>query len=289
MDVVERLDVEHLTSAVGSLVHGLDLTRPQPADIVQALRHLVATRGVVFLRDQMLSDQQYWSFAGQFGVPLKAEVTGTREDRATDLMTASLTRSRHSTAVWHSDTTSLAAPPWATVLRAVSPPAFGGDTCWSSTRAAWDALSEPVKRLLDGTHAVHSIRPTYARMLDYAAGFEAQYRPLHPEETVHPVVLVHPETGEKALYVSESFSTRIVELTPPESEAVLPMLFRHIARPEFTVRWKWRANDIAFWDNRSAQHFAVPDYTAERVMQRIVLQGAPPEQLPPGPVVEPAR
>ncbi|MBU6269220.1 MAG: TauD/TfdA family dioxygenase [Sphingomonadales bacterium] len=286
MDVIERVGVEHLTTHVGSVVTGLDLAQPLPADTVAMLRNLIATRGVVFFRDQALTDAQYWNFTARFGVPLKAEVTGSRQDSAADLMTASLTRSRHSTAVWHSDTTSLAAPPWATILRAVSPPDVGGDTCWASTTAAWDGLSDPVRRMLEGTHAVHSIRPTYARMLDYAAGFEAQYRPLHPEETVHPVVLLHPETGRRALYVSESFCTRIVELSPPESDAVLPMLFRHIARPEFTVRWKWRANDIAFWDNRSAQHFAVPDYTADRVMQRIVLQGAPPAELPPGPIAE---
>ena len=283
MDVIERIGVEPVATHVGAVITGLDLTRPLSAETVAFLRRTLAERGVLFFRGQSLSNEQYWDFTARFGVPLKAEVDGSAKDRASDLMTASLTPSRHATAVWHADTTSLAEPPWATVLRAVAPPAYGGDTCWSNCAAAWEALSAPVQRMLDGAHCVHSIRPTYARMLDYAPLYEAQYAPLHAEEQVHPVVLAHPETGRKALYVSESFATRIVELSPPESAAVLPMLFQHIARPEFTMRWHWQANDIAFWDNRSAQHFAVPDYTAARVMQRIVLKGAAPGQPAPGP------
>ena len=90
------------------------------------------------------------------------------------------------------------------------------------------------------------------------------------------MVLTHPENGRKTLFINEAFTTRIVEMSPAESAAVLQVLFHHIGKPEFTVRWKWRPNDVAFWDNRSTQHFAVPDYPGGRVMQRIVLQGVRP-------------
>jgi taurine dioxygenase len=164
----------------------------------------------------------------------------------------------------------------ATALRAVQPTPYGGDTCWSSMYAAWEGLSEPMRAMLDGLTAVHSIQPTLDRMGQYSPRYLDNYAPRHAPEQVHPVVLTHPETGRKALYVNESFTTRIVELSAAESAALLTMLFRHIEKPDFTMRWKWTANDVAFWDNRCAQHYAVPDYSASRVMQRIVLAGVRP-------------
>lgn len=278
------ITLERVTSSIGAVIGGLDLRQPLPAATVAFLRRALVEHGVIFFRDQPLTDEQYWSFTQFFGIPLKDEATGTDRDRAEDLMTADMAPSRHATAVWHADTSSLAAPPWATALRAVQPTAVGGDTCWSSMYAAWEALSEPMRRMLDGLTAVHSIQPTYDRMLANAPLFEAKYAPLHARDQIHPVVLTHPDTGRKALYVSECFTTRIVELSPAESTSVLSMLFRHVERPEFCMRWKWSANDIAFWDNRCVLHYAVPDYESGRIMQRIVFQGARPGERPPPPV-----
>jgi taurine dioxygenase len=142
--------------------------------------------------------------------------------------------------------------------------------------AAWDALTEPMQRMLDGLTAVHTVDLTVERMRDSGAAFESSYSARNARQQVHPVVLVHPESRRKALYVNESFVTRIVELDRLESRTVLDFLFRHVERPDFVVRWKWTANDIAFWDNRAVQHYAVPDYTTARRMQRIVLAGAKP-------------
>jgi alpha-ketoglutarate-dependent taurine dioxygenase len=267
-----------VTTNAGAVVHDIDLREPLSREAVRLIRRAVGERGVLFFRNQELDAESFWNFTAQFGIALKDETTGTAENRANDLMTVDFAPARHSTAVWHSDTTSLATPPWATILRCVQPTAVGGDTCWSSMTAAWDALSEPMRHMLDGLTAVHSVQPTYDRMLHYRPLFEAQYAPRHPPEQVHPVVLAHPVTGRKVLYVNESFTTRIVELSLPESAAVLSMLFRHIEKPDFCVRWKWSANDIAFWDNRAAQHYAVPDYESGRIMQRIVLQGGRPGQ-----------
>jgi taurine dioxygenase len=285
MDRASDITVERVTTSVGAVIGGLDLREPLAPETVALLRRALVERGVIFFRDQELTNDQFWAFTAQFGIPLKDETTGTDQNRPSDLMTADFALSRHATAVWHADTTSLAAPPWATVLRAVRPTEVGGDTCWSSLYAAWEALSEPMRGMLDGLTAIHSIQPTFDRMLDYAAGFEAQYLPRHAREQTHPVVLTHPETGRKALYVSESFTTRIIELSPSESAAVLAMLFRHIEKPDFGMRWRWSAYDLAFWDNRCVQHYAVPDYERDRIMQRICLQGRRPGEagLPPQP------
>jgi alpha-ketoglutarate-dependent taurine dioxygenase len=277
-----KIAVHPITSAVGAVIEGVDLRQALAADDAAAVRQAWLEHGVLFFRDQDVTLEQFWAFMERFGQPQKEEVTGTDRDKATDVQTADMAPVRHTTAVWHADTTSMAQPPMATALRAVNVPRFGGDTCWSSMYAAYAALSEPMQRMLDALTAVHSIEPTYDRMKSYAQYFVAKYSERHAAEQVHPVVLTHPETGRKALYVSESFTTRIVELSPAESRSVLDMLFRHIGSPCFSMRWKWSANDVAIWDNRCVQHFAVPDYESTRTMQRIVLAGV----RPGGPALE---
>jgi taurine dioxygenase len=271
--------IERITGTVGAIVGGVDLREDLPAETVAAVRQTLLDHGVIFFHDQNLTMEQFWGFMEKFGVPQKEESTGTDHDRPEDVQTGDLSYTRHATAVWHADTTSLAEPPIATALRAVQVPPVGGDTCWSSMVAAWEALSAPMKRMLDGLTAVHTVDLTVTRMREYGARFEAAYSQRNAREQVHPVVLTHPETGRKALYVNESFVTRIVELEPLESAAMLSFLFRHVERPDFIMRWKWKPNDLAFWDNRAVQHYAVPDYTETRLMQRIVLAGVKPGEV----------
>ena len=287
MNAASQVTIRKLTSSVGAVIGGIDMRAPMPAESVALVRKALTDNGVIFFPTQNLTIEQFWDFTRYFGQPLKEEATGTDHDVAQDVRTADMSPSRHATAVWHADTTSLATPPWGSALRAVQVPEFGGDTCWSSMYATWDALSEPMQRMLDGLTAVHSVQPTLDRMKHYAQFYEPVYRALHADEQIHPVVLTHPESGRKALYVSESFTTRIVELDRLESQAVLAMLFRHVERPDFTVRWKWTPGDVAFWDNRAVQHYAVPDYSTTRVMQRIVLKGMRPGDETPVPVAGP--
>lgn len=276
MNAASDISVDRITGNIGAAIGGIDLREALPAETVAALRQLLLDHGVIFFRGQDIDADQYWRFMECFGVPLKEESTGTENDTAKDVMIGNMSKSRHGTAVWHADTTSLAKPPIATALRAVEVPPFGGDTCWSSMYAAWEALSEPMQRMLGGLTAVHSVAPTIARMRELGGAFEQAYTARNAPEQVHPVVLVHPESGRKALYVNESFVTRIVELDRLESRSVLDFLFRHVERPDFALRWHWTAGDLAFWDNRGVQHYAVPDYTATRRMQRIVLAGVKP-------------
>ncbi len=279
MNTPGNISVQRITGTIGAVVSEVDLREALPPETIAAVRQALLDHGVIFFRGQDIDMAQYWAFMEEFGVPQKEESSGTDKDTAADVMTGDMSITRHGTAVWHADTTSLAMPPIATALRAVEVPPFGGDTCWSSMYAAWDALSLPMQRMLDGLTAVHSVDATVERMGEYGSMFESSYSLRNARQQVHPVVLIHPESGRKALYVNESFVTRIVELDRLESRALLDFLFRHVERPDFIMRWKWSPGDIAFWDNRGVQHYAVPDYTATRLMQRIVLAGVKPGEV----------
>jgi taurine dioxygenase len=271
--------VRRLTGSVGAVLEGYDLRRPlSPADIA-AVRKALVEHGVIFLRGQDLTEDELLGFMSGFGTPLASAYS---EPGAAAYVTAgNLTPTRYSTAVWHADVTWIAAPPIATALRAVRLPPVGGDTCWMSTEAAYDALSEPFRRMLEGLTAVHSMQPTLDREPALVGSLDKGPAGAVPQ-SVHPVVRVHPETGRKGLYVNECSTVRIVELSPSEGAAVLAVLFAHIRSPEFTMRWHWRLDDVALWDNRNTQHFAVPDYIEPRVLQRAEIAG----EVPLGPATQ---
>ncbi|MNZ79145.1 Alpha-ketoglutarate-dependent taurine dioxygenase [compost metagenome] len=183
-------------------------------------------------------------------------------------------------AIWHTDVTFLETPALGAVLAAKQVPAYGGDTLWASGIAAFEALSKPLQTLLDGLTATHDIGKSFPQERFGATDADLarleQARRDHPPR-VHPVVRTHPVTGRKALFVSDGFTTRINELEPAESRALLDLLFAHASHPEFTVRWRWQANDVAFWDNRVTQHYATDDYRPQRrVMHRATILGDRP-------------
>ena len=276
MKSTAQFTVEQLTSSCGAIVHGIDVSQPQTPEQVAFIRQALLDHGVIFFRGQEFTTQQHWDFGKQFGIPLKDEASGTPENTAADVQAADLGPTRNSTAVWHADTTSLTRPPWGATLRPMKLPDVGGDTCFSSAQAAYEALSEPWQRMLEGLTAVHHVDALMERMGDFGPAYAESFLSNNPSSEVHPVVLTHPETGRKAIYVNEAFTTRIVELEPAESKAVLQMLFRHMESPRFTLRWRWTLGDMVFWDNRSVQHYAVPDYESGRVMERIVFLGTRP-------------
>jgi len=278
MSEVANVSCQQLTSSVGALLDGFDLRRALTPDEVKYIRQAVLDHGVVFFHEQDLTNEQMHAFVSNFGVPVP-EPFAEPSMRPQDPVSASdLGKTKRTTAVWHTDTTFVPDPPLGTALRAVKLPPVGGDTCWSSMYAAYDALSERMQQFLDGLTAVHSIVPVLARFGAAGAALDgrADSAQVFGRQNVHPVIRVHPETGRKALFVNEGWTTRIVELEEAESAAVLRLLFEHVKSPDFNMRWKWKPNDLAFWDNRSVQHYAVPDYTGERVMQRVVLQGDVP-------------
>jgi len=166
------------------------------------------------------------------------------------------------------------------VLSAKQLPAYGGDTLWASGIAAFEALSRPLQTLLDGLTATHDFTRSFpverfgSTPQDLARWEETRRR--NPPLS-HPVIRTHPVSGRKALFVNDGFTTRINELEPAESEAILKLLFAHGTRPEFTIRWRWQENDVAMWDNRVTQHYAVDDYRPQRrVMHRATILGDVP-------------
>jgi taurine dioxygenase len=157
---------------------------------------------------------------------------------------------------WHSDVTCSPTPPMAAMLQMVIAPPVGGATHWASMTAAYDALDDDTKQRIDGLHALH----------------RSWWQPV--QETVHPVVRTHPESGRKVLFVNGIFTKKIVELDAAESDALLQQLLAHATRDEFTVRHDWRSGDIAFWDNRSTQHRVDNDFgTARRRGHRVAIDG----------------
>jgi taurine dioxygenase len=268
------LEVQPVTPLVGAVISGVDLRSTLAPGTVHAIRDALLAHGVVFFRQQELTRDQMRAFVSNFGTPIPEPFSPG--DAVDPVGEADLQATKRATAVWHSDTTFVTEPPSLTALRAISLPAVGGDTCWGNMYAAYDALSEPLRIMLDGLSAVHSVYPVMHRMGLAGNSHAAYSTPIHGTENIHPVIRVHPETGRKALFVSESWTTRIVELHPAESDHLLALLFEHVKSPDFTMRWRWTPNDVAVWDNRSVQHYAVPDYTSPRVMQRVVLAGDRP-------------
>jgi taurine dioxygenase len=256
-------------------MEGVDLREALAPGTVSSLRRALLDHGVIFFHNQDLNAAQMKAFAAQFGSPIPEPFAQAEKD-AEPVAQSNFGVTKRATCVWHTDTTFVTEPPSLTVLRAVRPPDFGGDTCWASMYAAYDTLSEPLRRMLDGLTAVHSMIPVLQRMGSLANGRAQLNERTHGVEHIHPVVRVHPETRRKALFVNEGWTTRIVELEPAESAQVLALLFEHVKSPDFAMRWHWTANDLALWDNRAVQHYAVPDYSGERIMQRVVLAGDRP-------------
>ena len=276
MESLTELRVRPITPAVGAVIEGADLARPLPPHDVTSIRHALVERGVVFFRGQDLSDAQMHAFAAQLGEPMPEPFANASLQGATPVTTGDLEKSKFATAVWHSDTSFVPEPPTFTALRAVTLPECGGDTCWASMYAAYEALSAPLRAMLDGLSGVHSIAPVLRRMAAQHAADHQDNAATWGREHTHPLVRVHPETGRRALFYNEGWVTRIPELTQAESDHLLALLREHVKAPEFAMRWQWRENDVAIWDNRCVQHYAVPDYATPRVMQRVVTRGERP-------------
>jgi alpha-ketoglutarate-dependent taurine dioxygenase len=267
------LDVRPLTPVVGAVAGGVDLRTPLEPEVVQAIQSAVLEHGVVFFREQDLSREQMLDFMANFGTPCMdpfAVVDQPVPAEATIVDMPTLAYSP-ATAVWHIDSSLAAEPASLIALRAIELPPIGGDTCWASMVAAYDALSSPLQRFLDGLTAEHSAYKVLPLMEGAGYGFLQE-----DMRNVHPVVRVHPETGRKALFANELWTERIVELRPDEGANLLAFLFQHVKNPAFSIRWQWHKHDLALWDNRSFAHYAVNDYRTNRVMQKSLLAGDRP-------------
>lgn len=275
-----KLHITPISPALGARVTGIDLSQPLSASQHRELEQALLQYQVLFFRDQPLEPSEQARLASHFGdLHIHPIYPNVPEQREILVLDTAFTDVRDN-ALWHTDVTFLPTPAMGAILAAKQVPSYGGDTLWASNTAAYDALSEPLKVLLNGLTATHDIAqsfPTerFASTLEDQARFEETKR-RHPPQS-HPVIRTHPVTGRKSLFVSEGFTTRINELSAAESQAILKLLFSHSTQPQFTVRWQWQQSDVAFWDNRVTQHYAVDDYRPQRrVMHRATVLGDVP-------------
>jgi taurine dioxygenase len=284
----ESVTVTPLSAHIGAQIDGVDLTKPlRPFEVAQIRSALLKWR-VVFFREQHLTHAQQVAFSAHFGTltvghPVFGHVEGHPElysiakfRKATRFEGEALTRPWTG---WHTDVTAAVNPPFASILRGVVIPPYGGDTQWTNLVAAYERLSPTLRSFVDTLRGIHRFAPpTGAQATDIYQQAVRQTALV----SEHPLVRVHPETGERALYVSPSFLKQIVGVTPRENLALLELLWEHVTRPEFTVRFKWEAGSLAFWDNRSTAHLApvdIFDLDFDRQLYRTTLVG----DIPVGP------
>ena len=274
------LNITPLSPALGALVGGIDLRQPLSDANQQAIEQALLDHQVLFFRAQPIEPRQQAAFAARFGdLHIHPIYPNIPEQPEVLVLDTAVTDVRDN-AIWHTDVTFLETPALGAVLAAKQLPAYGGDTLWASSSAAFEALSKPLQRLLDSLTASHDFTRSFPleRFGNTPEALERYHevQRRHPPVT-HPVVRTHPVTGRKGLFVNEGFTTRINELEPTESDALLRFLFAHSTRPEFSIRWRWQENDVAFWDNRITQHYAVDDYRpTRRVMHRATILGDKP-------------
>ena len=274
------LTVTPISSALGAEIDGVDLTQPLSLEQRDAIEQALLQHQVIFFKNQVITPQQQARFAANFGdLHIHPIYPNVPEQPEVLVLDTAVTDVRDN-AVWHTDVTFLPTPAMGAVLSAKQLPAFGGDTLWASGIAAFEGLSKPLQRLLDGLTATHDFTKSFPleRFGSTPEDFARwdQTRKNNPPLS-HPVIRTHPVSGRKSLFVNEGFTTRINELSEAESEAILKLLFAHATRPEYTIRWRWQQTDVAFWDNRVTQHYAVDDYRPNRrVMHRATILGDAP-------------
>ena len=262
-------------------VSGVDLASPLDNQTFSEIHQAFNQHLVLFFRDQHLTPEQHLAFGKRFG-PLNQHpyVAGMPDYPDIIEIIKVPEEKRNWGGQWHADLTCLEKPPLGSILYAREVPPYGGDTLFSNMYLAYESLSDGMRAMLDGLVGVHeSGEPK---------GFSEGYRRMHPRagiacSTEHPVVRTHPKTGRKALYVNGDYTHRFKDMTVEESQPLIKFLFVHAARPEFTCRFRWQRNSVAFWDNRCIHHHAVSDYHAgsiprgaRRHMHRVTIAGDRP-------------
>jgi alpha-ketoglutarate-dependent taurine dioxygenase len=284
--VAARVEVRPVTPRIGAVIDGVDLAAELPDDVVVSIRTALLAHRVVFFRDQHLDGGGQVRFARRLGPLTLAHPTlpsSSEDPTLYDLDSLTGSAANH----WHTDVTFVQQPPTFSVLRAIVIPEIGGDTLWANTVAAYQDLRPSIRAMADQLRAIHTNGQDYGRV-DVAASKGL----LSPEqlehirsfvsivyESEHPVVRIHAETDERAL-LTGGFAQRLVGHNSAESVDILRTLQAYITRPENTVRWHWREGDVAIWDNRSTQHYAIYDYgKRHRQVQRVTTAGITPVGL----------
>ncbi len=261
--------VTRLCPTIGAEIGGIDLRDPLSPAMQKRIRALLVEYKVLFFRDQTIDREHQLSFATKFGL-VEAYDSGLNVKGYREIVRieAGSGIPKIPTNTWHTDASFMAKPSMGAVLRAIEIPEVGGDTLFADMAAAYDGLPETIKKDIDGLVAVHDGRKTPEEK-DYDAEWYESHTSKFPSAE-HPVVTLHPESGRKILYVNSRYTTAIKGLPKRDADQLLDYLCSKAAIPEYQVRFKWRVGSIAFWDNRSTQHYASADYgNAIRRMERI--------------------
>ncbi|WP_148714496.1 TauD/TfdA dioxygenase family protein [Chitinolyticbacter meiyuanensis] len=288
-----RLALRPLTPVIGAEVSGIDLRQPLDADTVAELQAAINRWKVLFFRDQPISDEDHLRLGRYFGPLTPAHPIADGLESHPEIWerhASEYKKHRPDLGIptskpprdykgWHIDITFVANPNSYSILRGIEIPAYGGDTLWSNLVAAYDGLSPRIQSLIDGLQAVH-------RTGSYDAGSGPRVRrdgkPAGPFAALHPLVRVHPHTGEKVLFVNPGTTSHIVGLRERESQALLDLLAEEVTRPEYQVRFHWSPHALVIWDNQATAHAGPIDYAhfdAPRTVRRITVAG----ELPVGP------
>ncbi|SDE23303.1 TauD/TfdA dioxygenase family protein [Paraburkholderia lycopersici] len=276
-----KLDLHQVAGRIGARIDGVRLHADLDSATFDAISAALLRHKVLFFRGQQhLDDTAQEAFARRFGETV-AHPTVPSVEGGSLLELDSLHGARANS--WHTDVTFVDAYPKVSILRAVVIPPFGGDTVWANTAAAYAQLPEPLRALADTLWALHTNAYDYASTHANADSAQLKrYREVFTSkryETEHPVVRVHPETGERTLVLGH-FVQRLKGLSAFDSAHLLQVFHEHVTRLENTVRWSWQAGDVAIWDNRATQHYAINDYgDARRIVRRATVRGEVPVSI----------
>jgi taurine dioxygenase len=279
------MKIKKIAGALGAEISEIDLARSPShlgAGLITEIRNAFLQHQVVFFKNQNLTPEQFLQFSKTMGTPIEYPFVKGLVGFPHIIEVKKLEHERvNFGGIWHSDTTYLEVPPMGTMLLSREIPPYGGDTLFANQYLAYDELSTTMKQVLAGLKGISSsAKADVSKTREDRIKTDGKDSSSKPEtyEAHHPIVRTHPETGRKALYVNVAHTSGIVGMSQRESAAILEFLFAHQIQPEFTCRFVWEPNTIAFWDNRCAQHNPINDYHGfRRVMQRITLQGTRPE------------
>jgi taurine dioxygenase len=275
------VNIEQITTRIGARITGIDAARPLDAATVAAIKDALNRHAVLFFPGQpKLSGEEQLAFARHFG-EIETPPKLTKESVLRDVLILDFTQPvGGGTDIWHADGSYLEKPPLGSILQAQMLPEVGGDTCFASMYAAYDALSPAMKTLLEGLTARHSTERILQTTRERGnVSYDSEEDRAAPRS--HPIVTVDARSGRRRLFVNPNYTVGIDGLTKAEGDGLLAFLYEHIKSPEFQMRYRWSVGDIAFWDNHAVQHFAVADYTSRRVMQRVTLLGYAPVGVAP--------
>jgi len=274
------IEVVPIAGSIGAEIHNVDVGQDLDEATVGDIRKALLEHCVIFFRNQRLDAERHKAFTRRFGrIFIHPNYRGLQADAEIIAITREPGDKKIVGEEWHADTTMMREPPMGAILYAIEVPPYGGDTLFANQYQAYEALSDGMKKMLASVRAVHSDRKVAGPNANKNAFRATKVREdAHWRETVstHPVVVTHPETERKLLYVNASYTMGFADMTEEESRPLLDYLLQHGHRPEFTCRFRWQPGSIAFWDNRACKHLAIHDAGPfRRVMRRTQIAGGP--------------